>query len=118
MAGDFNVAPDPNKDTLGFLHINNPNSRQFIKRMKSLNMLTDVFRHKHPELRQYTFSKKQTKNYTRSRLDYFLINDDLLDLVKKVGIGKTTTLSDHKPIYLHIALSKVQKGRGFWRLYQ
>ena len=44
MAGDFNVAPDPNKDTLGYLHIKKPNSRQFIKRMKSLNMLTDIFR--------------------------------------------------------------------------
>ena len=33
-----------------------------------------------------------------------------------MGIGKETTLSDHRPIYLHISLSKVQKGRGFWRL--
>ena len=39
-----------------------------------------------------------------------------LDLVKKVGIGKDITLSDHGPIYLHISLSKVQKGKGFWRL--
>ena len=52
MAGDFNVAPDPNKDTLGYLHVNNPNSRNFIKRMKSLCMLTDVFRHKHPHARK------------------------------------------------------------------
>ena len=116
MVGDFNVAPDHNMDTMGYLHINNINTRQFIDPMKSLNMLTDAFRHKHPELRQYTFNKKQTKNYTRARLDYFLISDDSLDLVKKVGIGKTTTLSDHRPIYLHIALSKVQKGRGFWWL--
>ena len=33
-----------------------------------------------------------------------------------MGIGKVKTLSDHRPIYLHISLSKVQKGRGFWRL--
>ena len=31
-------------------------------------------------------------------------------------IGKDTTLSDHRPIKLHISLSKVQKGRGFWTL--
>ena len=30
MAGDFNVAPYPNKDTLGYLHVNNPNSRNLI----------------------------------------------------------------------------------------
>ena len=51
MAGDFNVAPDHNLDTLGYLHINNPNSRFFINKMKSLNMMTDVFRHKHPDTR-------------------------------------------------------------------
>ena len=57
MVGDFNVAPDHNKDTLGYLHVNNPNTRLFIERMKSLNMLTDVFRHKHPDLRKFSFSK-------------------------------------------------------------
>ena len=30
MAGDFNVAPDHNMDTLGYLHVNNPNTRFFI----------------------------------------------------------------------------------------
>ena len=114
--GDFNVAPNHKMDTSGYLHINNPNSRQFLDKMIPLNMMTDVFRHKHPDLRQYTFHKKQTKNYTRARLDYFLMSDDSLDMVKKVGIGKASSLSDHRPIYLHIALSKVQKGRGFWRL--
>ena len=33
-----------------------------------------------------------------------------------MGIGKASLFSDHRPIYFHIALSKVQKGRGFWRL--
>ena len=116
MVGDFNVAPDHNKDTLGYFHVNNPNTRLFMERMKSLNMLTDVFRQKHPDLRKFTFSKKQARNYTKARLDYFLINDDALDLVSKVGIGRETTLSDHNPIYLHLNLSRVNRGRGFWRL--
>ena len=116
MAGDFNVAPDHNLDTLGYLHVNNPNTRSFMNRMKSLNMLTDVFRHQHPDTRKYTFNKKQTRNYTRARLDYFLINDDSLDLVSKVGIGRVNNLSDHSPIFLHLNLSKIKKGRGFWRL--
>ena len=110
MAGDFNVASDPNKDTLGYLHINNPNSRQFIKRMKSLCMLTDDFRHKNPDVRRYTFSKGQARNYTKARLDYFLINDDALDSVTKVGIGRETALSDHCPVYLHLSLTKVVRG--------
>ena len=116
MAGDFNVALDPNKDMLGYLHINNPNSRYFIERMKALCMLTDVFRHKNPELRKYTFSKGQTRNHTKARLDYFLMNEDALDSVVKVGIGRENALSDHCPIFIHLKLSKVLRGRGFWRL--
>ena len=116
MDGDFNVEPDPNKDTLGYLHINNPNSRNFIERMKSLCMLTDIFRHKHPESRKYTFSKGQARNYTKARLDYFLLNDNALESVIKVGVGRENALSDHCPIYIHLKLSKVVRGRGFWRL--
>ena len=115
MVGDFNVAPDHNKDTLGYLHVNNPNTRLFIERMKSLNMLTDAFRHKHPDLRKFSFSKKQARN-TKAFLHFYLINDDSIDLVTKVGIGRETTLSDHSPIYLHLSFSRVKKGRGFWRL--
>ena len=58
MVGDFNVVPDHDKHTLGYLHINNPNTRRFIERMKSLNMLADVYRHKHLDLRQYSFNYK------------------------------------------------------------
>ena len=116
MAGDFNVAPDPNKDTLGYLHVNNPNSRNFIERMKALCMLTDVFRHRNPEVRKYTFSKGQAKNHTKARLDYFLLNDNALESVVKVGIGRENALSDHCPIYIHLRLTKVKRGRGFWRL--
>merc|ERR1711895_332248 len=115
-AGDFNVAPDHKVDTLGYLHVNNPNSRFFINKMKSLNMITDVFRHKHPDAQRFTFSKKQTRNHTKARLDYFLVNNDALDLVSKVGMGRENTLSDHCPIFLHFNLTKIKKGRGFWRL--
>ena len=48
-------------------------------------------------------------------MDYFLLNKNATDLVKKVGIGKVCTLSDHRPIFLHFSLNKVQKGGGFWR---
>ena len=88
MVCDFNIAPDHKKNTLGYLHVNNPNTSQFIERMKSLNMLTDAYRHKHPDLRKYTFNKKQARNYTRARLYYFLINDNSLDSVTKVGVGR------------------------------
>ena len=33
-----------------------------------------------------------------------------------MGIGRENSLSDHSPIYLHLNLSKINKGRGFWCL--
>ena len=66
MVGDFNVVLDHNKDTSGHLHVNSPTMGCFMNKMKSLNMMTDVYRHKHPDLRQFSFNKKQTRNYTRA----------------------------------------------------
>merc|ERR1711873_191544 len=58
----------------------------------------------------------QAKNHTKARLDYFLLNDNALESVVKVGIGRENALSDHCPIYIHLRLTKVKRGRGFWRL--
>ena len=86
------------QDTAGYLHVNNLNTTKFLERMIPLSNLTYVSRHKHPDLRQYTFHKKRTNNYNRAKLDYFLMNEDSLKMVKKVGIGKACPLSDHRPI--------------------
>ena len=99
-------------DTAGYLHVNNQNT---LNRMIPLCDMTNIWRQKKSQTRQYTFHKRQTKNYTRARLDYFLQNESSTHLVKRVGIGKVCTLSDHRPIFLHITLSKTQRGRGFWR---
>ena len=63
-----------------------------------------------------TFPKGQARNYTKASLDYFLMNDNALESVTKVGVGRENALSDHCPIYIHLKLSKVVRGRGFWRL--
>ena len=73
IVGDFNVAPDHNMDTAGYLHVNNPNTRDFLNKMIPLCNLTDIWRHKNPNARSYTFFKKQTNNYTKARLDFFSI---------------------------------------------
>ena len=68
-----------------------------------------------PKSRQYTFRKKQAKNYTRARLDYFLLSKNSTYLVSKVGMDRVSNLSDHRPIHLHMSFSSVQRGNGFWR---
>ena len=83
---DFNVAPKHDIDTLGYLHVNNQNTRNFLNRMIPLSNMTDIWRSKNPQARQFTFMKKQTNNFTRSRLDYST------DMVKKVEIGRVCSL--------------------------
>ena len=57
IVGDFNVAPNHNMDTAGYLHVNNQNTRNLSNRMIPLCGMTDIWRLKNPQTRQYTFHK-------------------------------------------------------------
>ena len=59
--GDFNIAPCHMYDTSGYLHINNPNSRDYLTRKIEQCNLTDIWRLKNPKSRQYTFGKSKQK---------------------------------------------------------
>ena len=109
ITGDFNVALQHNLDTLGYLHVNNPNTREFITRQANLSNLVDIWRTRNPNSRQFTFQKKQARNYTRARLDYFLVSENSSEYIKNVLIGQMCSLSDHRPIHLQMSFSKIQK---------
>ena len=47
--------------------------------------LTDIWRHLHPQEKQFTYFKLKPKKVF-SRLDYFLISDDLIGLTKSSTI--------------------------------
>ena len=104
------------KFIVGYLHVNNPNSREFMIRKMSLSNLIDIWRTINPNCRQYTFNKKQTRNYTRARLDNFLAIENSTKIIGNVQIGLVCSMSDHRPIHLHMSFSKVPKGKGFWRM--
>ena len=60
--GDFNVALNHEADTVGYLHIKNPNSREILIRKMNLCNLIDIWRERNPLSKQYTFNKKKLKN--------------------------------------------------------
>jgi hypothetical protein len=70
--------------------------------------LTDPFRALHPDLRDFSYIPRTGRN-NRSRLDFFLISDSILYNVTNCHIGKslTTSLFDHKPVFLTIGDSNV-----------
>ena len=84
-------------DTSGYLHVNNP------KNIEKCNLVDS------------THLEKKAKNYTRARLDYFLISKNSTYLVSKIGMDRVSNLSNHRPIHLHMSFSSVLRGNGIWR---
>ena len=81
IAGDFTVALDHNLDTNGYLHINNPNTRELLTRQYKLSNLVDIWRLRNIDSRQYTFSKKQARNHTRAHRDFFLVSENSTEYI-------------------------------------
>ena len=59
------------------------------------------------------------KKYTYkdiSRLDKFLISDDLTQVMQRMSIITSSVKSDHKAIQLCMNLNKSERGSGRWKL--
>ena len=112
VCGDFNLVIDPSKDSYNYRHVNNLQSRNcLIETMNSLS-LKDAFRFLNKDARCYTWHKKNPIN--RARLDYFIISDDLTDLIDKCNV-KPGYRSDHSFIELLLIFFKFQRCRGLWK---
>jgi len=63
--------------------------------------LSDPFRILHPDTRDFTFNPGARRNY-RSRLDFFLISDSLIDCLStcSINLALSTELFDHKAVLL------------------
>ena len=114
-AGDWNVSLNHKLDKTGYLHTNNNETHKHIKSRMITNELADVWRIRNDGVRAYTFDKKQTTNCTKARLDYFLTTQNTVRYVTDERIGRASTLSDHRPVYLTLTPSTIPTGRGFWR---
>ena len=94
--GDWNVALEP-IDTYNYPRMRNPNANASIKKYISGNSLIDIWRTQNPEKKRYSW--KSTNPCKRSRLDYYLISEDLLSLDPKADILNAYR-SDHNIISL------------------
>ncbi|ESO98102.1 hypothetical protein LOTGIDRAFT_143124 [Lottia gigantea] len=103
ICGDLNLVLNPNIDTENYRNINNPKARQFLIQQISSNHLHDIFRTCHPNLRKYTWKRKNPLKL--ARLDYILVSENLLLKVDKVKID-IKYRSDHSPVILHLKLAQ------------
>ncbi len=108
ICGDFNTAhaeidlkyPKANQKTSGFL----PEERVWIDTYLSHGFV-DIYRLLFPDRVEYTwwtYLLNARKNNSGWRLDYFLISEGLVPLVKNVVIHSDVTGSDHCPVTLDI----------------
>jgi len=75
--------------------------------------LIDVWRHYHPNLRQYTRHQHNPK--VLSRLDYILISENMIGCTygSKILPGVN---SDHSIVKLQFDIDPNPRGRGYWKL--
>ena len=112
IGGDFNAVLDNDMDKLhGLLHKNKLAREEIINHMKLLK-LVDVYRELHPNVRKYT--RYQTNPVIASRLDFFLMSQNLLNQVKGCDIIPSIR-SDHKVVTVDIDITFSPRGKGYWK---
>ena len=67
--GDFNLVQNPKLDYKNYKSINNKNAREKVLEIINDQHLVDPYRDAHPELRRYTWRRKQPSQ--QARLDFF-----------------------------------------------
>lgn len=106
MGGDWNLTYSihPGPDNIDILNMVSPPSLDRSRRLQELcekRDLVDPYRTLYPENRDYTYTPR-TGGRNRSRLDFFLVPTQLLDIINNSEIipGILTKLFDHKMIKL------------------
>jgi exodeoxyribonuclease-3 len=114
VCGDLNVAndnidihdPKHNMKSAGFTIEERDSFKKLLNDLK----LVDCFRHLHPNdtLYSYWSYRRQARVKNKGwRIDYFLVSEKLIDMVKKSKILTNTMGSDHAPVTLNITYNPI-----------
>ena len=92
--------PKENSNQIGFL----PIERAWVDRVEKSGFV-DTFRALHPETVKYSWWDQKTRSRERNvgwRIDYFFVNQEMFDEVKKADILTELEGSDHAPVMLEL----------------
>ena len=109
--GDWNAALS-DTDIYNYSKLRNPLASQTINDFKFKTGLIDVWRIQNLNRKRFTW--RSEKPCKASRLDYFLISEDILPLNPKSDILHSYK-SDHCIIKLSIVKSVQKRGKGLWK---
>ncbi|CAI9547993.1 unnamed protein product [Staurois parvus] len=113
VAGDLNLCMDPQKDATSPVRREGGGSLRALKKAIHEYQLVDTWRIMHMRDRDYTFFSKAHEIY--SRLDYILIDHQLIELLVKIEI-EMSTFSDHAPVTMKMGWGRRWTGGLGWRL--
>ena len=115
MSGDWNTVLDNNLDKQGGSRVHaNTKTHEFLNQMISDYGICDVFRVTRGGEKLYTHFNKKCK--TATRLDFFLIDDSLVNFPTCTTNISHGFMSDHSYVSLNIQGSRIVPGRGYWKL--
>jgi len=112
--GDFNFVWNVSMDKLGGRPRTHENSKNLLIEWCNNMDIIDIWRVKHPDLREYTW-KSRFPPYIYERLDYFITSASICNKTPNCVI-KPGFKSDHRPVILDILFSDCARGPGFWKL--
>lgn len=112
ICGDFNLILDPEKDCSNYKHLNNCKARAKVLDFINKNNLIDPFRENNPELRRYTWRKRNPLK--QARLDYFLTSETIMQFVQQSKI-ESSYRSDHSIVTLLLNLTGIEHGKSYWK---
>ena len=109
--GDWNAALSES-DIYNYAKLRNPMASQVINNFISTHNLSDIWRMHNPIRKRFTL--RADRPCRASRLDYFLISEDILSLNPKSYILNAYK-NDHNIIKLSIIKSGQKRGKGLWK---
>jgi len=114
LGGDWNVSySTSNTDSnIDILNMRSPPSlvrSAWLRQVCTTHHLSDPFRALHPTRRDFTYVPRGART-NRSRLDFFLICDELIGRISTCEIPEvlTTSFLDHKPVKLDFTREKTK----------
>ena len=84
FCGDWNVVQNKSDDTYNVIQDRNQNARKKIEELKETFELLDPWRTCYPVDKKFTW--RQTSPIKQSRIDYFLVSEDIFSLMEYTKI--------------------------------
>ena len=114
IGGDFNTVLDIEIDKKNGRTDTHKLCRKYLNALTETFNLVDIWRIKHPNLKQYTWHSS-TKPPIFSRLDYFLLSDNLINSTTSCE-HRISYKSYHNIVELNIDIANFQRGPGYFKL--